>query len=126
MNVNIYSKTFTSHLKKEIEEIILADCEKLNAKDFSNKGSLKIRTQRLFYYIILSIVANFSIGLIYQENNNKENKFYNLVRIISSIFFFVLGVTGLIFPFFPGAPFLLISFLLIYKQMASNKKKEHL
>lgn len=124
MNVNIYSEKMTTYLKAEIEEIILTGCEKLDAKDFIEKCSLKVRILRLFYYLVLSVVANFSIGLIYQEDNNKENKFYNLLRIVGSLFFFILGIIGLILPIIPGIPFLIISFLLVFKQIISNKKKE--
>ena len=123
MNVNIYSEKFTNDLKEEIENIILNGCEKLDVKNFLEKCPLKIRMKRLFYYIVLSIVANFSIGFIYQESTN-ENKFYNLLRIVGSIFFFILGIIGVLFPFFPGIPFLIISFLLVYRQISLNRKKE--
>ncbi|MDD4974366.1 MAG: phospholipase D-like domain-containing protein [Bacteriovorax sp.] len=126
MNVNIYSENFTNHLKEEIEEIISNGCEKLNPKNFIDKCSLKIKFLRFFYYVILSIVANFSIGLIYQEDNNKENKFYDLLRIVGSLFFFFLGILGIILPIIPGIPFFIISFLLVYQQIISNKKKEGL
>lgn len=124
MNVNIYSTEFTANLKQQIEDIIQNGCDKLEAATFLKKSSLSIRAQRLFYYIILSIVANFSIGLIYQEDNNKENRFYNLLRIVGSIFFFILGVIGVVLPVIPGIPFFLISFLLVYKQILMNRKKE--
>lgn len=124
MNVNIYSEVFTKHIKEEVEDIIQNGCEKLNAIDFIHHCSFKRKVQRLFYYIILSIVANFSIGLIYQEDNNKENRFYNLMRILGSIFFFILGILGLILPVIPGIPFFIVSFLLVYKQIISNQKKE--
>jgi cardiolipin synthase len=126
MNINIYSEEFTSKLNDDIEKLIIAGCEKLDARDFVKKCSLKTKLLRLFYYIILSIVANFSIGLIYQEDNNEENKFYNLLRIVGSLFFLILGILGLIFPVIPGVPFLLLSFGLIYKQIISNKNKENL
>ncbi|MGZ3809040.1 MAG: phospholipase D-like domain-containing protein, partial [Bacteriovorax sp.] len=115
MNVNVYSKEFASELKKNIDTIIKEGCDKLDARTFVTKSPLKIRIERLFYYIVLSVVANFSIGLIYQEDNNKENRFYNLLRIVGSLFFFILGILGLILPLMPGIPFLCISFFLVYK-----------
>ncbi len=123
MNVNIYSVKFTHSLKKEINNLIHNGCERLDAKNFLEKSPLKIRAQRLFYYIVLSIVANFSIGLIYQEDNNKENKFYNLLRIVGSLTFFLLGIIGILLPVIPGIPFLVISFLLVYKQILMNNRK---
>lgn len=124
MNVNIYSEEFTKNLKNEIENIIRNGCQKLDVKNFEMKQSLYIKFQRFFYYIILSIVANFSIGLTYQEDNSKENKFYNLFRIIGSLFFFILGILGIFLPIIPGIPLLIISFFLVYKQIISNKKKQ--
>jgi cardiolipin synthase len=126
INININSDKLTTQLKKEIEEMIITGCEKLDVKDFTHKCSLKTKALRLFYYLILSIIANFSIGFIYQEDNNKENKRYKILRIIGTLFFFMLGIIGTILPTFPGIPFFLISFLLIYKQIINNNKKEKL
>jgi cardiolipin synthase len=124
MNVNVYSESFTTQLKNHIENIISEGCEKLDAKNFLEHSPQSLRLKRFFYYIILSVVANFSIGLIYQEDNNKENRFYNLLRIVGSLFFLLLGMIGLIFPILPGIPFFIISFLLVYKQIVLNKHKE--
>lgn len=126
MNVNVYSEEFTKMLKYEINNIIHEGCEKLDANTFLTKSPLKIRLQRLFYYVVLSVVANFSIGLIYQEDDNRDNRFFNLLRIVGFLFFFSLGILGIIFPIVPGIPFLFISFVLIFKQLMMNKKKEAL
>jgi cardiolipin synthase len=123
MNVNIYSEEFTHNLKHQVNHLIKTGCVKLDPHEFA-QSPLKVRMQRFFYYIILSIVANFSIGFIYQEDNSKENRFYNLLRIVGSMFFFVLGLIGMVLPLIPGIPFLVFSFLLAYKQIIMNKRKE--
>ncbi|MDO9184356.1 MAG: phospholipase D-like domain-containing protein [Bacteriovorax sp.] len=124
MNVNIYSEDFTLLLKKEINEIIANGCERLDPKDFINNCSLKKKSLRLFYYIVLSVIANLSIGLIFQEDNNSENKFNNLFRITGSFLFFVLGMIITMNSLLKGFPFFVISFFIFYKQINSNKKKE--
>lgn len=123
MNVNIYSSHFTNKMKNEIETLILTGCEKIDPKDFLERCPLSIKIKRFFYYIILSLVANFSIGLIYQEDNGKGNRIYNLIRIIGALFFFILGIIGAILPIIPGIPFFVISFLLVYKQILLNRNK---
>ena len=122
MNVDIYSKEFTQYLNNEIEKIIIEGCEKVDIKDFHEKCSLKTRVQRLVFYLLLSIVANFSIGLSFQEDQNVEHRFYHILRIVGAIFFFLLGVLGSILPVMPGFPFFIISFILVYKQILLNKK----
>lgn len=124
MNVNIYSEDFTSDLKAKIEEIIATGCIKLDPKTFTLSSPLSVRFKRLFYYLVLALVANFSIGLIYQEDNNKENRFYNLLRIVGALFFLTLGFIGAILPVVPGFPFFIIAFLLVYKQILMNNKRE--
>jgi len=124
MNVNVYSEGFTSELKAKIEDIIANGCVKLDAKTFTISSPLSLRFKRLFYYLILALVANFSIGLIYQEDNNKENRFYNLLRIVGALFFLTLGFIGAILPVVPGFPFFIIAFLLVYKQILMNNKRE--
>jgi len=124
MNVNVYSEGFTAELKAKIEDIIANGCVKLDAKTFTISSPLSLRFKRLFYYLILALVANFSIGLIYQEDNNKENRFYNLLRIVGALFFLTLGFIGAILPVVPGFPFFIIAFLLVYKQILMNNKRE--
>lgn len=126
MNVNLYSEKYNRELKYKIEELILTGCEKIDAKDFLEHRPMSIKIKRLFYYIILALVANFSIGMIYQEDDNKGNRLYTLIRIVGSLFFLALGIVGVALPMMPGIPFFIISFLLVYKQILLNKKKEAL
>lgn len=122
MNVDIYSRDFNQFLNNEIETMISEGCEKVELKDFNEKYSLKVRYSRLFFYLILSLIANFSIALSFQEDNNKEHRVLHIVRIVGSIIFFILGVLGALLPIIPGFPFFVLSFLLIYKQILLNRK----
>jgi cardiolipin synthase len=123
ININIYSKDFSRKLNLEIEKLIAEGCVKIDPEKFIEKSSFKVRVSRFFYYIILALVANFSIGLTFQEENNKESRFYNIVRVIASFLFFILGIIGIILPLMPGIPFLIISFLLVYQRIILNKKE---
>lgn len=124
MNVNIYSEDFVQKLKYEINNLILEGCEKLDPNDFLKKSPTSLKIKRIFYYIILSIIANFSIGLISQEEDTRDNRILNVLRIVGATFFLLLGILGLILPILPGIPFLLISILLVSKQIVMNRKKE--
>lgn len=122
MNVDIYSKIFTQDLNKKIEEHIIEGCVKIDPETFKEKYTFQVRMSRLFFYLILAIIANFSIGLSFQEDHNKEHRFYHILRIIGSIFFFILGIIGVLLPIIPGFPFFVVSFLLVYKQILLNRK----
>ncbi|MBY0412684.1 MAG: hypothetical protein K2Q18_00895, partial [Bdellovibrionales bacterium] len=122
MNVDIYSEDFTLHLNEQIEELIKDGCEKLDLNRLHDESPFKIRAARLIFYLILSLIANFSIGLSFQEDHNKEHRFYHILRIVGAIFFFILGLLGSLLPIIPGFPFFIISFLLVYRQILMNKK----
>lgn len=123
MNVNLYSDPFTGELKDKIEQLIQSGCEKIDAKDFLEHCPWNVKCKRLFYYIIVALVANLSIGMIYQEDDRKGKRVYDLLRIIGAIFFFIVGLVGGILPIIPGLPFFVISFMLVYKQILLNRKK---
>jgi hypothetical protein len=123
MNVNIYSEKFNTDLKEDIEQMIQNGCEKLDVKNFIEHCPLKTRIMRFINYVILSVVANFSIGFIYQEENKSRSKFYHLLRITSAFVFVSLGMLGIILPIIPGIPFLIIGIMLFYRQISLNKKK---
>lgn len=122
MNVDIYSQDFTRYLNQEIDHIIKNGCERVELSTFNKKAPLKIRVARVVFYLLLSVIANFSIGLSFQEDHNKEHRFFHILRIIGSIFFFIIGLLGAILPVIPGFPFFIISFLLVYRQILLNRK----
>jgi cardiolipin synthase len=121
MNVDIYSKEFTTNINKIITNIIDSGCVKLDPLTFDPKASFKIRFYRWFFYIILATIANFSVGMSFQERS-AENRFLSIFRIIGAMLCFILGIIGLILPIMPGFIFFVIGFLLIYDQILHNKK----
>ncbi len=123
MNVDISSQHFTKNISKQIEDIITKGSEKINAMEFVENVSFKLKFQRFFFYIILSLVANFSIGLIFQEDENaKQGRLYSMLRVTASVVLFITGIVGLIMPIMPGIPFLIVSFLLVYRQILFNNR----
>ena len=73
MNVNLYSKEFTQDLNKRIEGWIAESCEKIDGRDFLEKTGFLIKTKRFCFYIILSLVANFSIALSVRGTKVRKN-----------------------------------------------------
>jgi cardiolipin synthase len=115
MNVNIYSEKLNGEIQKIISTIVNEGCLPITSKSFMEKSSVSLKMQRFFYYMLLSIIANFSIGLIYQEEKEAQDRFLNLLRIISALTLFCFGIICLFVPLFPGTPFIMVSFLLIFK-----------
>lgn len=121
MNVDIYSHSFTEQLNKKLQQLVDSGCEKIDASEFIEKAPFKIRFLRFVCYIILNLVANFSIGLAFQEEE-KRSRFYKRFRIAASLSFFILGIIGAILPVMPGIPFFIVSLLLVYRQVIFNNK----
>lgn len=123
MNVDFYSEEFTGHLNDVIEEIIKVGCDKINPDEFIQKTSMKIRFLRFFYYLILSVIANFSVILTYQEESSasRKNKYFNLFCIVAAVISLILGIIGALFPIIPGFPFFVISFILMLRQLLVRK-----
>jgi cardiolipin synthase len=122
MNVDVYSREFTTSVKSEIENIIALGCVKIEPKYYLEKATFKIRIRRLFYFAFFSVLSNFAIGLTFQEEPVAGNKFLHILRFTFSLFFFILGCIGAIVPIMPGIPFFVISFMLVYRQILLNNK----
>lgn len=125
MNIDFHSKEFTGHLNEAIDELIRVGCVKIEARDFIQNASLKTKFLRLFYYLLLSVIANFSVILTYQEESpgHKRNKYFNIFCIVAAVISLVLGIIGAILPVIPGFPFFVISFLLVYRQLLFHKRE---
>lgn len=122
MNVDVYNQEFTEALNEEIEKIIMFGCEKVEAAKFLEKAPLKIRFRRIFYYVFFAILSNFAIGLTFQEEPVKGNRIFHILRFTFSVIFFLIGCIGAIVPIFPGFPFFIISFMLVYRQILLNNR----
>ncbi|MBC7742524.1 MAG: hypothetical protein H7061_10015 [Bdellovibrionaceae bacterium] len=123
MNVNILSKEITSTINQSIEQIINTGCDKINAEEFILKRSFGVKLKRFFYYVIMAMLANFSVGLIFQDDERgRKRRFYSIIRVTASVVLFIIGVIGALVPVMPGLPFLLISFLLLYRQIVLNNR----
>lgn len=124
MNVDIMSEKFTQNLNHVIDEIIEVGCRKIELNTFKISSTFRHRFLRFFFYAILSIVANFSVSLIYREEPAAvgKYKYFSMIRIITAVIFLFLGIVGTVIPVTTGLPFLIISFLLVYRQLLFNKK----
>ncbi len=67
MNVDVSSQKFTDELNLKIENWILTGCEKIEEMEFVERASLKAKLLRFVFYLGLSFIANFSIGLAFQS-----------------------------------------------------------
>lgn len=124
MNVNIYSETFSIMVKNEIEELIKNGCSQIVPEDFLKQISPLQKIKRFLYYLLLATIANFSVGLLFQEEKNRESRFFSLLRVVLAFVFLIVGISGLFLPVIPGIPFLMMGFLLVYKQILFNEKRE--
>lgn len=121
MNVDIFSAQFTEQLNNKIKMIIDTGCEKVTTADFIDKASLKTRVLRFVCYVLLNLIANFSIGLAFQEEE-KRRVFLKRLHIGASLLFLILGTLGMLAPSLPSFLLFLTGFLLLYRQNKYNDK----
>lgn len=124
MNIEVFSENYTTNLNSVVDEIIKVGCEKVEIKDLLVHSSLRTRILRRLFYIIVSIIANFSVILTYQEDgtHKSRNKYLSMLRVAAAMVFFLLGIFGAIMPIIPGIPFFIISLLLMYRSILFNRK----
>jgi cardiolipin synthase len=63
MNVDIFSSDFTQDIDRKIDGWITDSCEKIELNEFAKASTFKIWFMRRLYYVLLSVVANFSVAL---------------------------------------------------------------
>ncbi len=121
MNVDIYSEVFTKQLNGRLCELIETGCEKIEVNEFVTNATLKTRFFRFSCYVLLNLIANFSIGLAFQEEKSRT-RIFNRLRIAITLLFLLLGIIGLLIPQMPGIPFLIVALLLVYGQIVFNNR----
>lgn len=62
MNVDVFSKSFTEAVNTQVEAWIVNSCEKASLSEIAN-APLKIRILRVLSYLVMSLVANFSVAV---------------------------------------------------------------
>jgi cardiolipin synthase len=63
MNVDVFSPEFTQEIDQRIESWLAVSCEKIEFNEFAVAAGLKIRILRMLYYLLLSMIASFSVAL---------------------------------------------------------------
>ncbi|MEK6627874.1 MAG: phospholipase D-like domain-containing protein [Bdellovibrionota bacterium] len=63
MNVDLFSSEFTQNLNRKIDTWIVESCEKIDKKKITKKTTFKTYLAQIFFYTILSLVANFSVAV---------------------------------------------------------------
>ena len=72
LNVEVSSEQFTKELNHKIEDWITTGCEKIEAKDFVEKATLKEKLLRYSSYLALSLLVNFSISLAFRGARDRS------------------------------------------------------
>lgn len=123
MNVDVFSKRFAKDMEERFQNIIDTGCEKVDLQRFSNPFSLM---KRYFFYLLLSVIQNFSLAFIFQEDETshdieKVRRIAHLVVALGSILF---GLIGLVVPGIVGIPFLFFGLFLVSRLVLLNKKQD--
>lgn len=121
MNVDVHDAAFTQKLNLYIEKLIKEGCEKIEVQTFTRGSAWPAKLSRFMFYVLLSLIANFSIGLAVQEDQSMT-PFRRVLLVGAIMVLAVTGLLGLLLPVLPGIPFLIVAIILIYRQVRSNEK----
>lgn len=123
MNIDVFSDNFAKDLDKRIDDLITTGCEKVDPVEFRNIFSLP---KRFFYYLLLSVISNFSLAFIFQEDeqNHDVAKITAIARLVVAAAFMAFGIFGLLVPGIVGFPFVAISLFILSKHFILNKTHE--
>jgi len=116
LNIEVLSEQFSSKVVNTITSSVLDSCIRIEENVFKAKNVSLLSLKRFFFYSLLSVVSNFLLGFIHQEDIDKEEKvsnFFSVLRVFLSFFIFFLGILGLFLPFIPGILFILLSLLIL-------------
>lgn len=121
MNVDVHDARFTEDMNTYIDQLIQEGCEKIEAQTFAHRSGWSVKVSRFMFYVLLSLIANFSIGLSVQEDRTLT-PFQRILLVGATMLLVVVGLLGLLLPIMPGIPFLVVAIILIYRQVRSNEK----
>lgn len=120
INVDIFSTNFTKHVNSILQDIINTGCERITLESLS-RTTFKICFLRFFYYILLSLIANFSVGIAFQEEFN-SHRLYRVLNIAVSLIFLFTGLLGIFIMTLPSLVLFFIGFFMIYRQVQYNNR----
>lgn len=122
MNIDVFSESFAKTLEQDIDHLIETGCEKVDPLKFRTFLSLP---KRFAYYLLLSVISNFSLAFIFQEDEQNHDiaKIAVVARLILATGFMIFGLIGLVVPGIVGLPFIFLSLFIFARQILLNKKK---
>jgi len=123
MNVDISSKQFANQMESRLIELIDQGCEKADVTKFSNPFAIM---KRYFFYLLLSIIQNFSLAFVFQEDetNHDIDKLRRVAYFLAALSCIIFGLIGLVVPGIAGIPFLVFGFFLLARIFLLNKKRD--
>jgi cardiolipin synthase len=122
INVDVFSKKFSQGLQKYIHQIIKHDCEKIEKMTFSRNTTFSQKMKRLFYYVIIKTITNFSEGMIFQEDKDMPRSFKLLILTLPYICI-IFGLIGIFFPKFPNIVFFILGLTIVFQRMTLSSPK---
>ena len=122
-NIDVDSTSFGELLEKTIDGLIEEGCEKVDPKKFFGPFGL---VYRYFFYLLLSVISNFSLAFVFQPDGKNPNlsRIASFTRVTVALACIAFGLFGLVVPGIAGIPFLFFGFFLLSRQVLLNKGKE--